>query len=488
MRLGMRAMSSGWGVIVSMVLVMGTLSPSFAQSTAPGSQGSTASASQSSAASGSQETSSAGSEISPTGEYKEGLALGGWMLAPELFLGAVYNFNVNQLANGENQGTSLRASPRIVGYYDGGIYKTTAYGVLDGQFFNSNTIAASAGLSETYQPFQDLLLSAFFNYTRETSLFNSALNFNNNAIGPPGTPSGGIPIILNPFGTTPNVNPIAYNQFTLGTSINKTFDQGFASLGATGFYILYDEQSNLIPPPFQTSNNGLNLWVSGRVGYHFLPGVYAFAEGDGIFQRFQNPVFDTDGYRVSGGVGLDDPSSLLRGEIYAGYQAQQQLANNVFVTSTTPIVTPPIVSPPGTPIFTGIHTTVSSGVFGARLNYYPTEYSTWILQIDQTLGLTTALSPLVPQGTPSKVTTAILQTNYALSRDWWLGLRVGYTQGWFFNFAPENQGWLAGASFNYTISRNILLTLDYQYTQEHSVAPNTTFTQSQITAGLTYRY
>jgi len=86
------------------------------------------------------------------------------------------------------------------------------------------------------------------------------------------------------------------------------------------------------------------------------------------------------------------------------------------------------------------------------------------------------------------VTTAILQTNYALSRDWWLGLRVGYTQGWFFNFAPENQGWLAGASFNYAISRNLFLTLDYQYTQEHSVAPNTTFTQSQITAGLTYRY
>ena len=293
---GMRTKSSRWPVFVSMALIMGTVSPCFAQDASSGDQG------------GQGNAASSGPEISPTGEYKEGLALGGWIFSPEIFLGAVYNSNTNQLADGAaNSGTSLRVSPRIVGYYDGGMYKTTAYGVMDGQFFNANTIAATAGLSESYQPFEDLLLSGFFNYTRETSLFNSALNFNNNAIGPPGAPPSGIPIILNPFGTTPNVNPIAFNQFTGGTSINKTFNQAFASLGATAFYILYDSQSNTIPQPFQTSNNALSVWVQGRVGYHFLPGVYAFAEGDGIFQRFQNSVFDTDGYRVSGGVGVDDP-------------------------------------------------------------------------------------------------------------------------------------------------------------------------------------
>ena len=238
---GMPTRSFGWLVAVSMALIMGTVSPSFAQYAASGSQGSAASGNQG-------DTASSGAEIAPTGEYKEGLAIGGWMFAPEIFLGAIYNSNTNQLADGAaNNGTSLRVSPRIVGYYDGGMYKTTAYGVMDGQFFNSNTIAATAGLSNSYQPQQDWLLSSFFNYTRETSLFNSALNFNNNAIGPPGTPSGGIPIILNPFGTTPNVNPIAYNQFTGGGSINKTFDQAFASLGATAFYILYDEQSNTYP-------------------------------------------------------------------------------------------------------------------------------------------------------------------------------------------------------------------------------------------------
>jgi len=455
---------------------MGTVLPCLAQDNTSAASSTTASTGQTGAAAGGAGL--GGQEISPTGEYKEGLALGGWIFAPQIFLGAVYNSNPDQLATGANNGTSLRVAPRIIGYYDGGMYKTSVYGVMDGEFFNSNTIAATAGFTNSYAPQQDWTLGSYFNYTRETSLFNSALNFNNNAISPPGAPPSGIPLVLNPFGTTPGVNPIAYNQFTVGGSINKTFNQAFASLGATGFYILYDDQSNLIQPPFQTSNNGANIWVQGRLGYHFIPGVYVFAEGDGIFQRFQNSVFDTNGYRVIGGLGADDPKSLFRGEIYGGYQAQQQLANNNIVgTPSIPLVTP-----------NGIATDTSSGVFGGRLTYLPTPYWTWIASVDQTLGVTTALQPGVPQGTPSKVTTAILQTTYSLARQWSIGVRGGYTQGWFFGFSPENQGWLAGATFNYEIWRNLLLTLDYQYTTEHSAAPFSTFVQNQYTAGLTYRY
>ena len=83
---GMRTKSSGWLVAVSMALIMGTVSPSFAQDAASGSQGSATSGGQGSVA-------SSGPEVSPTGEYKEGLALGGWMFSPEIFLGAVYNSN-----------------------------------------------------------------------------------------------------------------------------------------------------------------------------------------------------------------------------------------------------------------------------------------------------------------------------------------------------------------------------------------------------------
>ena len=81
------------------------------------------------------------------------------------------------------------------------------------------------GFTHTYEAMQDLIFNFYGNYTRQTDIFNSALQFNNGAIGPPATPNVNIPIILNPFGTTPGVNPIAYNQFTGGASVTKTFNQ-----------------------------------------------------------------------------------------------------------------------------------------------------------------------------------------------------------------------------------------------------------------------
>ena len=191
------------------------------------------------------------------------------------------------------------------------------------EFFNADTLAANAGVQYAYQPMQDLTFNFYGNYTRQTDIFNSAFNFNNGAIYPTAIPNTNIPIIINPFGTTPGVNPIAFNQFTGGASVTKTIDQFFVTLSGTAYYIAFDHSDNA-PVPFQTSHDGANYWVSGRVGYHVTPQFYVFAEGDGIFQRFNNSLFDTNGYRVIGGIGSDDPKSLFRGEVYGGYQVQNQ--------------------------------------------------------------------------------------------------------------------------------------------------------------------
>ena len=98
----MRTKASGLLIAVSAVsmgLIMATVSPSFAQDNT--SSGAT-SGGQGAVASGGNAF--GGQEISPVGEYKEGLALGGWMFTPEIFLGAVYNTNANQLATNDNHG------------------------------------------------------------------------------------------------------------------------------------------------------------------------------------------------------------------------------------------------------------------------------------------------------------------------------------------------------------------------------------------------
>src|SRR5262245_24484413 len=430
--------------------------------------------------------------IVPTGEYREGLVVGDWKLDPQIFVGAVWDGNIDQHPNGtpRSSHTSARAVPYIGGYYDGGIHKTSVYGVLDARFFDANTISATTGLTHRYEAMRDLIFNFYVNYTRQTDIFTNALNFNNGAIGPniSGSPETNIPIVLNPFGTTPTVNPSSYNQYTGGTSVLKTFDNAFVSLAGTVYHIQFDQTTNLpLGNPFSTSLDGTSYWVVGRAGYNVTPQFYVFAESAGIFQRFNNSTFDTNGYRVSGGVGSADPQSLFRGEVFGGYQAQEQVRGSGILVDANGV--PLIVNGLGIP--SGIPSNTHSGIFGGRLAYYPTRYWTLVAQVDETLGVSTTLSPTLPAGLPLLATNAILQTNYNISRWWWVGARVGYTRSKFYGFDRVDDGWMAGGSFNYEVWRNLSLTLDYQYSTVHSDAVNavlSNFTRNVYSAGLTYRY
>src|SRR5262245_23440773 len=182
-------------------------------------------------------------EISPTGgQAGGGLAIGSWLAYPKIFVGAVWDSNPTQFTTqSSNSELGVRVVPDIRAIYDGGIHKTLLYGVADARFLNSDTISATAGFTHTYEAMQDLRFLFLGNYTRQTDLFTSALNFNNGAIGPSISPDANVPIVLNPFGTTPGVNPTAYNQFTLGASAFKNFNNAFVSVSGTAFYIAFDK-------------------------------------------------------------------------------------------------------------------------------------------------------------------------------------------------------------------------------------------------------
>ena len=342
---------------------------------------------------------------------------------------------------------------------------------------------------------RDLVFTFLGNYTRQTDLFTSALNFNNGAIGPSISPDANVPIIINPFGTTPGVNPTAYNQFTLGASALKSFDNAFVALSGTAFHIAFDKFTALpFNDPFSTSHDGTSVWATGRAGYNLTPQLYVFAEGSGIFQRFRNSAFDTNGYRVIGGFGNHDAESLIRGEVYGGYQAQELVHDDlnaavpVIVNGTDANGTPVININGVTVINSNVPSTVNSAIFGGRVYYLPTRYWSLVAGVDQTLGISTVLSPTIPAGTPTLATNAILQSNYSLAEWWSVGARVGYSQGRYYGIDRLDNGWMAGASFNYDIWRNLRLTLDYQWSTVRSNVEFSDFTRNVYTAGLTYRY
>ena len=120
-------------------------------------------------------------------------------------------------------------------------------------------------------------------------------------------------------------------------------------------------------------------------------------------------------------------------------------------------------------------TNTTSGVFGGRLSYYPTPYWTLIASVDEALGVATFISPTVPAGAPALMTTALLQTTYGIAREWSVGAGAATLEPNTSGFPLLQNGWLAGASFNYEIWRNLLLTLDYQYTTVKANVPFDSF-------------
>ena len=310
--------------------------------------------------------------------------------------------------------------------------------------------------------------------TRERQTFSTARSTSTTTrLVRAATPPVTIPIIVNPFGTTPGVNPIAFNQFTAGASVTKTIRRGLRNYQGTAFYIAYDHADNN-PAPFNTSHDGTSVWLSGRVGYHFTPGVYAFGEVDGIWQRFNNSIFDTNGYRVLGGIGTDDQNSLFRGEVYGGYQVQtsensSRTASRSGFRSGIP-KTPTAVSLVAVSITTQRRTGRllhrSTRCWACRPSCRPS-FRRERLTCRPLLSCR-RLMDFRGSGRSAPASATRAATTKA-------------STGWI-------TGWMAGASFNYEIWRNLRLTLDYQYSTLHSNIAFNRFNANVVTAGLTYRY
>jgi uncharacterized protein (PEP-CTERM system associated) len=127
-------------------------------------------------------------------------------------------------------------------------------------------------------------------------------------------------------------------------------------------------------------------------------------------------------------------------------------------------------------------------VFGGRVHYFPTRYWTFTGSVDQTLGVSLVSTPTSPLGTDTRVTVAIVQSNYALSQVWAAGARVGFTRAEYLGSIRTDDAWLAGATLTYTFWRSVGLTLDYQYTQADSTVPLASFTRNMVSLGVSYKY
>ena len=404
----------------------------------------------------------------PSREYGA-LPLGAWLLYPTVFVGSVFDDNVNQTRTNRVSGAGIRVVPSLLAQANDGIHKTTVYGVLDGRaYFNgdstgSNSVAARAGLSHTYEAMTDLVFGLNGDYTRQKDLFDTfGIDHGVTSLNPTGV------------GLTPVANPQSYNQFAGSASVRKTLDRTFMSLTASVVDIVYEKNAYVVDNGFgntgagsttsggSASPNGVVYTATGRAGQWLVPFLYAYVEGSVDQRRYATSALNSHGYRTVGGIGSDQ-FGLFRGEIYGGYQAEQYdfpaMAN------------------------------VGSTVFGGRLYYYPSRALTLRASVDRSLGVSLSADSLASLiGTATRVTTSLLQANYAIASEWSASARLGYIRSEHVGSMQLDDAWITGATIAYSVWQNFGLTLDYQFMQKSSNVLPQNFARNVITLGASYKY
>jgi hypothetical protein len=383
----------------------------------------------------------------PSVEYTA-LPVGDWLLYPTLFLGALYDTNVEQTPFGLRS-PGGRLVPSLLAETTNGISKTTLYGMADGRLYtrgNGDSVSARAGAIENYQLLPDLNFYAQGDYTRQKDLF-STLGVDHSVT------------TINPtaVGLMPVRNPLSYNQFSGIGTVQKNFDRTFVGFGVSVVDQFYDHTGTGAPNP-----DGVTYTINGRGGFWLTPDVYTFADGSGDWRRYSTSTFNSSGYRAIAGFGTDR-IGLFRGEVFGGYQSENH-------------------------DFAGLGT-VNGGVWGGRVHYYPLPELTVRAGLDQLLGVSfLAPSAGTPLGTSTKATTLLGEATYALSPEWAASGRAGYINTTYVSNPRRDDAWTFGTTVTYSVWRNFALTFDYQHTELSSNVAFQGFSRDVVTLGATYKY
>jgi hypothetical protein len=383
--------------------------------------------------------------IRPDRDYR-GLSIGDFMFYPTITIGGTFDDNLVWSSRKPISATGFRVNPTIVAQRDTGIHKTTIYGELDARFYpnvrDGDTVSGQAGLSHVWEVQRDLVVKTQVDYRRKT------LHVGGVAMAPGGD-------------FTTLAMPLTYNQGAAMVSVQKSFDKLFVGISAEASKTVYDDLSAGKGRTDQHYRDSMAATATLRGGVWVSPAFYLFAETAGTIRDYGDDGAGAKGYRAVAGLG-SDRISLFRGEVYAGVQ-QQFYESGPFKMTTVP-------------------------VFGGKLFWYPTRDLTLRASLEQVFTDARLISPSNPTGHPERMTTAQLSLRYQIARDWLATVRVGYNYSSFLGTQRRDQAFRAGMAVFHEISRNLGVTLDYDFTRLISNLSASSFTRHAVTLGLTYRF
>ena len=362
-----------------------------------------------------------------------------WLLYGNITLGGVYDSNVFAVPT-QQRVYGMRFQPYVIAERNTGIQRTLIYGTGDIRYYPSlgltDVVNATAGVAHVWEIERDFVFRTQAEATRGTE--SSTLN---TALSAPGTYTG----------------PINYMSLFGSTSIEKSFGNFFTAVGGSVTGTTYDDaKDNFGVVVNEQDRNGTMSTVNGRIGYHISPVIYAFVEPSLNWGRFNGSALDSDGYRIVGGLG-SARISLFDGEVYGGVLTER------FTDPTIP--------------------TLSRGIYGGRVSWFPTRFITVTASVDQSLGTSDFSPNLFSPDSVTMVSTAKLMPSWSVNREWKLDGRLVFTQSDFMNSTRQDKSIETGLVVTYHLNSRFDLMLDVSHTQYASNIDGANYTRDLISLG-----
>jgi hypothetical protein len=439
------------------------------------------------------------------------LAVGDWLVYPTVRGFGLWSDNFFQSSTTPLNTTGLGIAPSLVAEWTNGIHSTTLYGNLEKRWYPDhaefNAFDRAAGVAQRYEPLRDLMFSVQGDYIHRTitgaliSGFPAAATLPTTTQLPNGNtvlPNGNI---IDPNGnvvgqTTPALNVAAANnqivnpfdQFTATASITKLLNRGRVSVGGSLSKTEYETGSS--SPDYKSRSLFINgsQWV---VPLFYVYSNAAFGWTDfaaspttitplllsptGVLTTAAAGGSNSSNYRVIGGLGTER-IGLMRWSFYFGHQGSETSS----ASSTG---------------------SAEGDVYGGRWIYEPTPYWTFNLTVDHIDNIATGaagsiiaqpLNPTTPvvlsTSSSTRTTTTLLESNYAIAKDWTVLTRLGYTHVDFVGSPRRDDSWLADLVLTYQMMRNLSLSWEYQYTSIVSNVPLLSSERNYFIGSATYKF
>lgn len=261
------------------------------------------------------------SVVAPETTSAPGVAWGGGTFYAGGTVGAFYDDNVFASNANPRGDTAFVARPEVSWLVQAQNFTFAADGNIEGrkyrQFDSEDQVNGTLGMAYKVMPDADTQVVGSTRYIHA----HLARGSSDTVVALP----GGASAILD----TQFARPVAYDQGIQTLALNKRYGNWWSSIGGAGLAVQYQNPTIGGAAPFAgtivdlTYANGGIAAVNGRVGYVVAPRTSVFAEVVGNIRNWGVDYFDSNGYRVVGGLLLEDgPDARVKGELWAGFMSQ----------------------------------------------------------------------------------------------------------------------------------------------------------------------